>query len=271
MATRLFEEKEHASSYQKYRFSPAQEIQDMIFSYLHEKLNKPYELAVDVGCGTGLSTKILSPHFKKVLGIDISKAQIEEAKNAVKLPNTIFRVSPAEEVPVDDASVDLLTACAAVHWFDIEKLLTEVDRILKPGGCLAFYTYTLNMELHYKYRSEQLTKLFLEVKDFLTNYQNEKMHHVQTEYKEIFDCIPYTDKLRIVDIVTKTRISVGDIIGFCQTLSAFRIYHRLEPENAKDYIKAIEKRFLDIMEVSSSETEVELWCKHVVLLASKPK
>ncbi|XP_071978854.1 putative methyltransferase DDB_G0268948 isoform X2 [Engystomops pustulosus] len=225
MATRLFEEKEHASSYQKYRFSPAQEIQDMIFSYLHEKLNKPYELAVDVGCGTGLSTKILSPHFKKVLGIDISKAQIEEAKNAVKLPNTIFRVSPAEEVPVDDASVDLLTACAAVHWFDIEKLLTEVDRILKPGGCLAFYTYTLNMELHYKYRSEQLTKLFLEVKDFLTNYQNEKMHHVQTEYKEIFDCIPYTDKLR----------------------------------------------FLDIMEVSSSETEVELWCKHVVLLASKPK
>ncbi|KAG8558596.1 hypothetical protein GDO81_017055 [Engystomops pustulosus] len=188
MATRLFEEKEHASSYQKYRFSPAQEIQDMIFSYLHEKLNKPYELAVDVGCGTGLSTKILSPHFKKVLGIDISKAQIEEAKNAVKFPNTIFRVSPAEEVPVDDASVDLLTACAAVHWFDIEKLLTEV-------------------------------------KDFLTNYQNEKMHHVQTGYKEIFDCIPYTDKLR----------------------------------------------FLDIMEVSSSETEVELWCKHVVLLASKPK
>ncbi|XP_066433738.1 putative methyltransferase DDB_G0268948 [Eleutherodactylus coqui] len=127
MATQLFEGKEHASSYQKFRLSPAQEIQDMIFSYLHERLNEPYELAVDVGCGTGQSTKFLAPHFRKVLGADISEAQIEEANKALKLPNTTFRALPAEQVPVEDASVDLLIACAAVHWFEIGKFLKEVN------------------------------------------------------------------------------------------------------------------------------------------------
>ncbi|PIO25053.1 hypothetical protein AB205_0120240, partial [Aquarana catesbeiana] len=52
---------------------------------------KPYGFAVDVGCGTGQNTRTLSPYFKKVLGIDISEAQIEEAKKATGSPNVTYR------------------------------------------------------------------------------------------------------------------------------------------------------------------------------------
>ncbi|KAM9290593.1 putative methyltransferase, partial [Gastrophryne carolinensis] len=163
MSARLFEGKKQAFYYQKYRFAPPQEIKDIIYSYLDKRLPKPYGFAVDVGCGPGISTQILAPHFEQVLGTDISEAQIEEAKRVPGPPNITYRSCPAEEVPVPDASVDLLTACASVHWFNIEKFLEEVDRILKPQGCLAFYSYLLNiMEVHYKDRSDEMTKVFNE-------------------------------------------------------------------------------------------------------------
>ncbi|MEE6490445.1 hypothetical protein FKM82_015878 [Ascaphus truei] len=224
MAARLFEGKDHASFYKKYRFSPPQEIQDLMFSYLGERVGKPYGLAVDVGCGSGQSTRTLAPYFQKVLGTDISEAQIKEARKADDFPNISYSVSPAETLPVDDTSVDLITACAAVHWFNIDKFLKEVDRILKPHGCLALHSYLHNMEVHYKDRSEQLTKVMYEVHEGLAPYSSEKVNHIRSGYKEIFEAVPYTDK----------------------------------------------RRFLEIMGVSSNETKIELWLRHVCVLASKP-
>jgi ubiquinone/menaquinone biosynthesis C-methylase UbiE len=40
-----------------------------------------------------------------------------------------------------DASVDLVTCCQAVHWFDIDQFYREADRVLRPGGALAVYGY----------------------------------------------------------------------------------------------------------------------------------
>ncbi|KAM4698660.1 putative methyltransferase isoform 1-T2 [Rhinophrynus dorsalis] len=270
MASRLFEGKEHASCYQKYRISPPEEIQDMIFSYLGQKLEKPYGIAVDVGCGTGQNTRTLVPYFKKVLGTDISEAQIEEARKADGFPNLTYSVSPAEELPVDDVSVDLITACAAVHWFNIDKFLKEVDRILKPSGCLAFYTYLPSMEIHYKDRSEQLTKVISELEDVLSPYVNEKVNLVRSGYKEIFEAIPYTNKQRVENITSKMPMPLADVLGLVQTFSMYQILLKLEPEKAKDLIRTTEQRLMDIMEVTSNETIIELRMNNVCVLASKP-
>ncbi|XP_073490891.1 putative methyltransferase DDB_G0268948 isoform X2 [Aquarana catesbeiana] len=269
MATQLFEGKEHASYYQKFRFEPTQEIIDLIFSYVDER--KPYGFAVDVGCGTGQNTKILSQYVKKVLGIDISEAQIEEAKKASGSPNVTYSVSPAEEMPVGDASVDLLTACASAHWFNIEKFLKEVDRVLKPGGCLAIFIYFADMEVHYKDRSEQMTEVFAEVMNILVPYQHEKFNNMKTAYKEIYEAIPYPDKRRIENIRTKIQMPLSSLMGLFLTFPAFQIYLKTEPEKAKEVLRTAEERFLRIMGTSSTETEVEVWLQNLVLLASKPQ
>lgn len=77
----------------------------------------------------------------------------------------ICRVCPAEELPFEDGSVDLLASFTAAHWFDIGKFMNEVKRVLRPGGCVAISTYTIDMSLHYGDCSEKLTQIFREVRE----------------------------------------------------------------------------------------------------------
>ncbi|XP_073162845.1 putative methyltransferase DDB_G0268948 isoform X2 [Lepidochelys kempii] len=199
MAVRLFEARHHAVLYQKYRFSPSENLQSLIFSYFEEKKVDPIRLAVDVGCGSGQSTRVLAAHFEKVVGTDISEAQIEAAKQAASFPNVSYHVCPAEELPFEDGSVDFITAFAAAHWFDMPRFMKEVDRVLRPHGCVALSTYTTDFSMHYKDCSERLTEIFTETRDLLLEYADEKVKLVFAEYKEVFESVPFQDKRRFLD------------------------------------------------------------------------
>ena len=52
---------------------------------------QPLKLAVDIGCGTGQSTRPLAPYFEKVLGFDISEAQLENARKEETPDNVEYR------------------------------------------------------------------------------------------------------------------------------------------------------------------------------------
>ena len=56
-----------------------------------QRLQNKCQLALDVGCGSGQVTDMLSPYFTNVIGIDISEAQIEEANRTNRTSNVIFR------------------------------------------------------------------------------------------------------------------------------------------------------------------------------------
>ncbi len=73
------------------------------------------------------------------------------------------RESPAEELPFEDGSVDLVTTMSAFHWFDRSRFLQEAHRVLKPHGCLAILNYTMDMELSYGDCSETLNHICKEV------------------------------------------------------------------------------------------------------------
>ena len=132
----LFKNDQQAKSYAQFRPVCPAEVYDEIIS---ECLGR--DLAVDIACGTGQSTRPLASHFKEVVGIDVSEAQINEA-SADKPSNAKFQVGPAEDLSdFESNSVDLVTCSQAVHWFDRPKFYREVDRVLKPGGTVALYGY----------------------------------------------------------------------------------------------------------------------------------
>ncbi|XP_062434665.1 putative methyltransferase DDB_G0268948 [Rhea pennata] len=269
MATQLFEGKGHAAVYQKYRFAPGEDLQQTILSYLKEKGTNPIELVVDVGCGSGQGTRFLAEHFKKVVGADISEAQIQEARDASSLPNLSYLVCPAEELPFEDGSVDLLTSFTAVHWFDIEKFMKEVNRVVKPHGCVAISTYTVDMSLRYGNCSEKLTQIFIETRDRIFKYSHNRVKHVLEDYKEIFEALPFQDKKRITDIVDKIPMTVAGVVGYLESVSPYQAYLRNDPDAAKTLLQETEKRFLDVMGVSSRETPLEFCLRHVCILGCK--
>ncbi|XP_069839295.1 putative methyltransferase DDB_G0268948 [Dendropsophus ebraccatus] len=120
-------------------------------------------MAVDVGCGNGRYTLPLAPHFKKVLGVDISESQINLAKQHTIANNVSYMVAPAEKLPVNNASVDLVTAVLAPHWFTAEEFGSEVIRVLKTRGCLAAHGIYPSTEIEFKELSHDLTAVLSEV------------------------------------------------------------------------------------------------------------
>uniref|UniRef100_A0A1B6CRP2 Methyltransferase type 11 domain-containing protein n=1 Tax=Clastoptera arizonana TaxID=38151 RepID=A0A1B6CRP2_9HEMI len=129
----------HASAYSKFRPTPPQMLVEKIIEFIKEKISEPLATSIDIGCGSGQSTKILSPYFQKVIGIDNNDSQIELAQSQNITKNISYRLGSAENFLVEDASVQLVTACQCAHWFDIYKFYEEVSRVLQPEGVLALY------------------------------------------------------------------------------------------------------------------------------------
>ncbi|XP_015263507.1 PREDICTED: putative methyltransferase DDB_G0268948 [Gekko japonicus] len=269
MATHLFEGKEHASVYQRYRFSLPEKLQEVISSYLENKKVSSFQLAVDVGCGSGQSTPWLAKRFEKVVGTDISEAQIEEAKQAAHPPNVSYLVCPAENLPFNDNSVDFILSFAAVHWFDIPRFMKEVERVLKPSGCVVLSTNCLDMQLHYKDCTEKLTEIFEEFRKAIFKYANDRVCRVEDDYKMVFDALPFQDKQRITDIFGTVPFTVAGVLGYFQSFSMYQTLLKAEPEAAKSLLQNTKERILEVMGVSSLETPVEIRLRNVAVLGCK--
>lgn len=124
-----------APDYAKYRPS----YPGALFSWLAER-TPAHELAWDVGCGNGQASIPLAEHFERVLATDLSAAQIAQAKPDARVT---YRAAPCEASGLPDGSCDLVSVAQAIHWFDFDAFYAEVRRVLKPGGLLAAWTYTL--------------------------------------------------------------------------------------------------------------------------------
>ncbi|PKS07373.1 hypothetical protein jhhlp_005975 [Lomentospora prolificans] len=103
---------------------------------------------LDLGCGHGLISRALGPHFRRVIGVDPSAGMVEQARSmtAGKANNIEFRQGRAEELPfLGDGEVDMVVVGQAAHWFDLDKLWPELARVVKKGGTLAFWGYKDNI------------------------------------------------------------------------------------------------------------------------------
>jgi ubiquinone/menaquinone biosynthesis C-methylase UbiE len=96
---------------------------------------------LEYGCGTGSLAFSLSADAGRVIGIDISDVAIEQARRAARLrglKNVEFLVDNAEAMKLPDKHVDVVVGSGIVHHLDIQKSMSEVRRVLGPGGIAIF-------------------------------------------------------------------------------------------------------------------------------------
>jgi SAM-dependent methyltransferase len=98
---------------------------------------------IDIGTGSGLSLPLWSGRARTVTGVEPSGPMRQIAQQrAAELPDrAAFTVieGRAEETGLPAASADIVTASQALHWFDPDRALPEIARLLRPGGVLAAY------------------------------------------------------------------------------------------------------------------------------------
>jgi SAM-dependent methyltransferase len=98
----------------------------------------PVACALDVACGTGLSTVALAEFAERVVGLDLSP---EMMRAAPAHPGVDYALGRAEALPFGVSCFDAVTCCSGVHWFDQERFFAELHRVMRPSAWIGLYDH----------------------------------------------------------------------------------------------------------------------------------
>jgi SAM-dependent methyltransferase len=90
---------------------------------------------LDLGAGTGKLTVVLAGLGAEVTAVEPDSAMLDELRRIC--PQVRALHGTAEAIPLPDASVDAVICGQAMHWFDMDRAVPEIARVLVPGGPLA--------------------------------------------------------------------------------------------------------------------------------------
>ena len=225
MATRLFEEAEHVSTYAQYRPHYSIKVRNVIKDFM-EKQGCGFGSVVDVGTESGQALSYWSEVFRNCVGVDINAEQIKRATKAFQdkgATNVKLHVSPAEDLPLSAGSCDLVTCATTWHWLDAEKFYKKATRVLRQPGVLAVYSYGIPFFPHNQKATDVTMKFHTET---LSKAWPPGMRHIVNKYKEVE--LPYSVTERH-DITQEWPIPLSQFVAFLRTLVSYRKYMKEYP------------------------------------------
>lgn len=105
-------------------------------------------LVVDLGSGTGLSTRAWAERATEVVGVEPNPEMRKAAEQRTEQPNVRYVDAFASNTGLESASADLVTCSQSFHWMEREPVLAETARILRAGGVFAAYDYDFPALIH---------------------------------------------------------------------------------------------------------------------------
>lgn len=144
---RKFDEKKKRIKFTGERFIPG--IEDDALTVEHiQRYRSVLQLVkgkkvLDIACGEGYGTEILSAGAEEIIGIDIDTGSVQRAKNKYQKQNLTYLVGDITAIPVSDHSIDIVVSFETIeHVEEIQQqqFLIEIKRVLKPEGILIIST-----------------------------------------------------------------------------------------------------------------------------------
>lgn len=123
-----------------------------MYHYLAAKADLRGKQVLEVGSGRGGGARYVAAAFQPAAytGMDLAQSAVDLANRIHKLPNLKFVQGSAEAIPFPDSSVDVVLNVESCHAYgSVDKFLSEVKRVLKPGGYLLLVDFRdqANMDL----------------------------------------------------------------------------------------------------------------------------
>ncbi len=202
----------NGSNYAAYRPAYPKELGEAL-----SQLCSRHQTALDVGCGTGQLTSLLSKHFTSVIGTDTSKSQLEFAQTA---DNIRYLNEPAEQTSLENASVDLIVVAQAAHWFNLEAFYQEVKRIASPDAVIALISYGV------PYIEASVNSVFQQrYWQQVHKYWPDERKHVENGYIEL--AFPF-EEIDFPETFIHKEMNFDEFIGYIRTWSAYKKAQELQ-------------------------------------------
>lgn len=112
-----------------------------LYQQVVTEIDMENKLVLEVGCGRGGGAELLSKlkRPKKYLATDLSKSSVAFCKRKFNIDNLVFEEADAMNLPYPDNSFDVIINIESSHCYkNMKKFLSEVHRVLKPGGHFCF-------------------------------------------------------------------------------------------------------------------------------------
>ena len=180
---------------------------------------------LDVGAGTGKLTRGLVAAGFDVVAVEPGGAMLDELRLAV--PAAEAHEAPAEAIPLPDASVDAAFAGQAFHWFDRERALPELQRVVRPGGGLA---------LLWNWWDER--DPFQKELGELVGYAGHEPYR-----EEELPGVPWFREVGRTVVETVMDSSPEGIVGYLSTASGFLVAEQAESDRTLAEVHALASRY----------------------------
>jgi len=150
------------------------------------------KIVLDIACGEGYGTNLMSLTARFVYGVDIDNVTIKKANLKYKKANIEFKQGNAAAIPMPDSSVDVIVSYETIEHHDHhEEMMSEIKRVLKQDGVLIISTPD---KLNYSDKR---------------NYNNQ--FHVKELYKNEFSLL-VSQKFRKIQMLNQKFVNGNSII-----------------------------------------------------------
>jgi len=198
-----------------------------LFDYLQDLVGAQ-AVVWEAGCGSGQATADLATRFARVYATEPSAAALAHAP---QIDRVSYANETAENTQLSDASVDLIVVAQALHWFDQPAFFAECERVLRPGGVLAVWSY---QDFH---PPAEIAAACCGFRDRIASYWPSQRTLVDQGYADTdwpFEAIDVPSFAMMVDW------ELGQLIGY---LSSFSAVVRCAKQTGSDPVMAFVDQF----------------------------
>ena len=120
-------------------YKRAMKADQKVYDYMYARIPEVVRgrEVLELATGPGLLAKHVAPAAKRMIATDYSPGMIAEAKKGDNPANLTFEIADAMALPYADGSFDAVLIANALHIVpDPERVLREIDRVLRPDGVL---------------------------------------------------------------------------------------------------------------------------------------